>query len=99
VDEWDMLISDTDAGLRAAVGILMRAFDKWGVENTLAFVRQGRSGFDPQRTSDWKTFAAGDVYRHTKDYLDCIKTYLAFIDDNPALFWDEHRPNISLEHI
>jgi hypothetical protein len=38
---------NTDAGLQEAVGILECAFAQWGIENTLAFVRQGASGFNP----------------------------------------------------
>lgn len=37
----------TDAGLHDAVGILNKAFDRWGIEDTLAFVRRGGDAFDP----------------------------------------------------
>jgi len=46
-DQWNRLNSDD--GLPEAVGILECAFEQWGIENALAFVRQGRSGFDPTR--------------------------------------------------
>jgi hypothetical protein len=54
-----MLISDTDDALKAAVGILKHAFQIWGTENTLAFVRQGRCGFDPQKTTDLEGLRVG----------------------------------------
>lgn len=37
----------TREGLRDAVGILSWAFDLWGIEDTLAFVRGGGAAFDP----------------------------------------------------
>lgn len=99
--EWNLLISDTDEQVQAAVGILVCAFSKWHVENTLAFVRQGRSGFDPQKTGDWRAFVGGDqtLQQHILGYLNCIKTYLRFIDNDPSLFWNQHRPNIYCEPI
>lgn len=99
--EWNLLISDTDQQVAAAVGILMCAFRKWGVENTLAFVRQGRSGFDPQKTADWRAFVGGDrtLQQHILGYLNCIKTYLHCIDNEPSLFWNQRRPNIYCEWI
>jgi hypothetical protein len=33
------------------------------------------------------------------DYLNCIKTYLHYIDEQPSLFWNEPRPDISCEGI
>jgi hypothetical protein len=103
--EWHLLTTDTDDGLptflavKTSVGILKRAFEQWGIENTLAFVRQGREGFDPEQTSDWREFVWGDQRKQVFDYLNCIKTYLHYIDEQPSLFWNERRPDISCEGI
>jgi len=99
--EWNLLISDTDEQVQTAVRILKCAFEKWGVENTLAFVRQGRRGFDPQTTSDWRSCVGGDqdLQKHVLGYLYCIKTYLHHIDNEPSLFWNQRRPDIYCEWI
>jgi hypothetical protein len=97
--EWNLLISDTDDTLKAAVGILKHAFQIWGTENTLAFVRQGRCGFDPQKTADWRGFASGEHQKQVFAYLTCIKTYLQYIDNEPSLFWNQRRPDIYCQWI
>jgi hypothetical protein len=81
--EWHLLTTDTDDGLptflavKTSVGILKRAFEQWGIENTLAFVRQGREGFDPEQTSDWREFVWGDQRKQVcggGNALSCICT-------------------------
>lgn len=45
--EFDALNSNSEQSWHDAVGILNMALDRWGVEDTLAFVRQGGDAFDP----------------------------------------------------
>lgn len=106
-NQWHMLNTksdtDRDKGLIAAVGILMRAFEDWHIENTLAFVRSGGDGFDPNQTKDWREFVRrnnnhDDLLKDTEQYMSNIKTYLLYIDQNPSLFWDKYRPDILLKH-
>jgi hypothetical protein len=55
---------NTEAGLHDAVRILNKAFDLWGIEDTLAFVRRGGDAFDPysqymqrdQTGSGWRNY-------------------------------------------
>jgi len=102
---------NTDAGLPEAVGILECAFARWGIENTLAFVRQGRSGFDPQKTGDWRMQcnfygvagrdrAEGNTLAYNIcEYLQCIKRAIRYIDENPAVWDNEERPDIPCKYI
>ena len=98
---------DSDEGLTDAVGILESAFWQWGYESTLAFVRQGRSGFDPEQAKNWRQFLHYDwvvgkqveTLYNTCEYLRCIKKYLHCIDDQPELFDNEFRPDIPCHHI
>jgi hypothetical protein len=70
------------------------SFEQWGTENTLAPVRQGRTCFDPQKTSDWRGFVWGQKREEVIEYLNCIKTYLRYIDKETSLFWNQRRPDI-----
>lgn len=85
------------------MGILKLAFEKWGIENTLAFVRGGGSAFD-QYKSCWKAYTR-DVdeqhkwYSDTCDYLCAIRTFLRELDQHPEYFNDGHRPDIWCRHI
>jgi len=99
-DEFRDLNSGTDESLRKAVGILKLAFEKWGIENTLAFVRGGGSAFDKNK-SCWKAYTQGnkELYNDTEDYLNAIRTFLRELDQHPEYFYDGHRPNIECKHI
>jgi hypothetical protein len=105
---------NSDAGLPEAIGILECAFAHWGIENTLAFVRQGRSGYDPDKARSiggWRQQCHFDgVARrgvsesnalafNICQYLACIKRSMRYIDEHPEVWDNADRPDIHLKHI
>jgi len=104
---------NSEQGLLDAVGILEEAFSKWGIENTIAFVRQGSSGYNPQhpKGGDWRqqhgfqgVAAKGAVPESNPlvynicEYLACIKLSLRYIDQHPEIFYNDERPNIPCQY-
>jgi hypothetical protein len=102
---------NSDAGLQDAISILECAFAKWGIENTLAFVRQGSEGFDPDKPGDWRQqcnfvgVAGAHVPGSNKrafnicEYLRCIKSGMRYIYENPDVWHNGSRPDIPCRHI
>lgn len=105
---------NSDAGLAEAVGILECAFQEWGIENTLAFVRQGRSGFNPQnKYVSWRMLCGFDGVADSDrasqqppayafnicEYLSCIKRGMRYIDEHPEVWHNADRPDIPCRHI
>lgn len=100
-----------DEGLQEAISILECAFRRWGIEGTLAFVRQGRDGFDPDKPGDWRQqcnfvgVAGSQVSGSNKlvfnicEYLRCIKRYMRYICENPDVWHNAYRPDIPCRHI
>lgn len=103
------------------MGILECGFAQWGIENTLAFVRQGGSGFNPDNFRSWgqswralchfdgvagldekamlSLKAVAPITFYVCEYLQCIKRSLRYIDDNPAVFENDERPDIQCTYI
>jgi hypothetical protein len=80
---------NTDAGLHDAVGILNKAFDLWGIEDTLAFVRRGGDAFDPyseymkrdETGSGWRNYwsAMHHAGKKPQSVYDEVVDYLSCI--------------------
>jgi hypothetical protein len=101
----------TEEGLHDAVGILSLAFDLWGVEDTLAFVRGGGDAFDPGNSvcrtgqpGQWRNYChftnkPQNVSDGVVDYLCCIKRMIRYLDEDQWLMRDGRRPDLYCQHI
>jgi hypothetical protein len=76
-----------DANIPEVVGLMNKAFDKWGIERTLNFVRGGYSAF-----VDGKSYGA-------VEYRDVIKSITTAIVNAPSLMTDSRRVEIYLVHV
>jgi hypothetical protein len=92
-DQFNDLNSHTDQALHDAVGIVKMALDRWGVEDTLAFVRQGGDAFDPcdpayqahrlaGEPTGWREYWAAkqfDTPQHKQEVYGQVVRYLSCI--------------------
>jgi hypothetical protein len=89
ISNQDFYHLNTEEGLHDAVRILNKAFDLWGIEDTLAFVRRGGDAFDPysqymqrdQTGSGWRNYwrAMHHAGLKPKSVYDEVVDYLGCI--------------------